>query len=70
MSRGTTTVEDLVRGLIKSDPEADVLTNVQMGVSGVMTGVFNRVCFDVTGDLGREISVVRLPAVGGGHEHH
>lgn len=62
--------QDLVAEMIGRDPEGDVLTNVQVTTSGVMTGIFNRLCVDITGDVGREISVVRLPAVGGGHEHH
>lgn len=62
--------DELVGTLMASDAEGDVLANVRVTTSGVMTGVFNRMCVEVTGDLGREISVVRLPAVGGGHDHH
>lgn len=58
-----------LREIFRIDPESDVLSHAQMTTESIATGVFNRICVELVGDLGREISVVRLPVVGD-HEHH
>lgn len=60
----------LVADLLKLDAEADVVTKARVTTESVTTGVFNRICVELVGDLAREVSVVRLPALGEGHEHH
>jgi hypothetical protein len=56
--------------LLKVDAEADVVSKARVTTNSIATGIYNRTCVELVGDLGREVSVVRLPAVGGGHEHH
>jgi hypothetical protein len=59
----------LVTDLLALDKEADVVTHAEVTTESITTGVYNRTCVELVGDLGREISVVRLPVVGE-HEHH
>jgi hypothetical protein len=60
----------LLPDLLKVDAEADVVAKARVTTESITTGIYNRTCVELVGDLGREVSVVRLPAVGGGHEHH
>jgi hypothetical protein len=62
--------DSLLATVLKLDDEADVLAKARVKVESISTGVYNRTCVELVGDLGREVSVVRLPAVGGGHQHH
>lgn len=69
LSAGGEPIEAMMRALLATDREADVLIDVRIETSSVMTGLFNRVCVDIVGDVAREITVVRLPLVGDGHQH-
>ncbi len=60
----------LVMTLLGIDGEADVVAKSHVTTESIATGVYNRTCVELVGDLAREVNVVRLPAVGGGHEHH
>jgi hypothetical protein len=60
----------LMTALLAVDSEADVVSKAHVTTESVATGIYNRTCVELVGDLGREVNVVRLPAVGGGHEHH
>jgi hypothetical protein len=64
-----TSQSSLVADILGLDKEADVLTHAEVRTDSITTGVYNRTCVELVGDLGREISVVRLPVVGE-HEHH
>ena len=55
--------------LLARDDEANVLTNVEIRRQAVVTGVYNRRCVEVRGDLGRIIPTLALP-MPGGHESH
>ena len=59
----------LVADLLKMDAEADILSHVHVTTESISTGVYNRTCVELIGDVGREVSVVRLPVVGE-HQHH
>jgi hypothetical protein len=59
----------LVVELLGADAEADVATHVRVVAESITTGIYNRTCLELAGNLGREISEVRLPVVGE-HEHH
>ena len=58
-----------VSELLARDDEANVLTNVEVRWQTVVTGVYNRRCVEVRGDLGRIIPTLALP-MPGGHESH
>jgi len=58
-----------VSELLARDDEANVLTNVEVRRQTMVTGVYNRRCVEVRGDLGRIIPTVALP-MPGGHESH
>lgn len=64
---GATT--SLLSGLLAIDAEADVVSKARVTTESIATGIYNRTCVELVGDLGREVNVVRLPDVGGGHEH-
>jgi hypothetical protein len=56
-----------VRALLASDQEANALTEVSVQTSTITTGIYNRWCVEIRGDLVRVISTVVLPAVGAHH---
>ena len=58
------------RALLALDGEADTLSNVRIDTSEVTTGLFDRSCVTLHADVGRSISVLRVPAPPGHHEHH
>ncbi len=51
------------------DAEADVVTDVQVDEERLVTGLYDRDCVVLRGDVGREVSTVVLPR-SPGHEHH
>ncbi len=51
------------------DAEADVVTDVQVDEERFVTGVYDRRCVVLRGDVGREVTTVTLPR-SPGHEHH
>jgi hypothetical protein len=55
----------LVADLVRSDPEADVVANVEVTSNYVLLGVYNRRCVTVGGDLARRIRTIAVP-----FEHH
>lgn len=57
--------------ILALDREGDVLTNVVVRSSEVVTGVYNRRCVDVEADLGRAIRTIMIPLPEhDGHESH
>jgi len=52
------------------DAEGNVVTNVQVVSRDLVTGVYNRRCIEVRGDLARTVTTVVLPAPPGHHGHH
>lgn len=66
----SSTTTSLMTALLAIDAEANVVSKAHVTTESMATGIYNRTCVELVGDLGREVNVVRLPAVGGGHEHH
>jgi len=62
-------LDGAVSELLARDDEANMLTNVEVRWQTVVTGVYNRRCVEVRGDLGRIIPTLALP-MPGGHESH
>jgi len=54
--------------MIALDDEADVVTNVEVRTTGIVTGVYDRRCVELRGDLGRMIRTITVPVPG--HEEH
>jgi len=55
--------------LLARDGEANVLTNVELRRRVLVTGVYNRRCVEVRGDLGRTVTILSLPVLGGPESH-
>ena len=51
------------------DPEGNVVANADVRWRRLVTGVYNRRCVEVRGDLARTVSTIRLPGPPG-HEGH
>jgi hypothetical protein len=59
-----------VAQILDLDAEGNVVVNADVSSSAVVTGIYNRRCIKVRGDLARTISTVTLPAPPGHHGHH
>jgi hypothetical protein len=62
--------EALVATLLEEDPEGEVLTDLEVRSETIVTGVYNRRCVVVRGDLARTTSSIAMPAPAGGHGAH
>ncbi len=69
LGRDRPDLDEAVTALLARDGEANVLTNVEFRRQVLVTGVYNRRCVEVRGDLGRTVTTFSLP-VPGGHESH
>jgi hypothetical protein len=58
-----------VAQLLALDPEGNVVTGVEIRSSAVVTGLYNRRCVELRGDLGRFVPTITLP-VPSGHRAH
>jgi hypothetical protein len=63
-------VQDVVGTLLDRDDEAQVLADAEVRWDVVLTGIYNRRCVTVRGDLARPASTLLLPAPEGGHAGH
>ena len=63
------TVKEALRQLLATDPEANVVTNAEVAVEQFTSGLYNRCCVTVRGNLGRLIPTVTLPAPAGHGAH-
>jgi hypothetical protein len=63
-------VEDVVARLLARDDEAQVLADAEVRWDVLLTGLYNRRCVSVRGDLARPTSTLLLPAPAGGHAGH
>jgi hypothetical protein len=59
-----------VAQILALDPEGDVVTNAEVSSSELVTGIYNRRCVQVRGDLARSVRVIAVPAPAGHHGHH
>jgi len=67
LEEGGPGLEEALGQILALDPEGDVVTDAEVVSERLVTGIYNRHCVVVRGDLGRAISRLALPMVG---EHH
>jgi hypothetical protein len=60
-------LEEALGHILALDSEGDVVSNAEVVSEWLVTGIYNRRCVIVRGNLGRTISQIALPSVG---EHH
>jgi hypothetical protein len=56
-------MRDAVGRILALDGEGNVVTNAEVRVQRVMTGVYNRQCIEVRGDLARTIRTITVPSL-------
>jgi hypothetical protein len=69
---GDPSATEALGALLARDAEANVVVNAEVTARTVLTGVWNRRCIEVRGDVARMVSTVTLPmpASHGEHRHH
>ena len=63
---GDPDLQEAVARVLALDPEGNALTNAHVRWEQIVTGVYNRRCLEVHGDLARTISTVAIPMPGHG----
>jgi hypothetical protein len=63
-------VREALDEILALDREGNVVVDAEVSEERFATGLYNRHCVRVRGDLGRAISTIRLPAPPGHHAHH
>jgi hypothetical protein len=63
-------LEKALAQILALDAEGDVVTNAEVSSWAFLTGVYNRRCIQVRGDLARTVRVITLPASPGHLGHH
>lgn len=66
LARGEPSVDEAMRELEALDSETNAITNAEVAWDRIVTGVYNRTCVEIHGDLGRVISTVIVPVPGHG----
>ena len=56
-------MRDALARILALDGEGDVVTNAEVRVQWVTTGVYNRQCVEVRGDLARTIRTITVPSL-------
>ena len=69
---GEPDLREALAEILARDTEGNVVANAEVRWRRLVTGVYNRRCVEVRGDLARTVSTVTLPAPPGheGHGHH
>jgi len=62
---GAPALSEAVAQILAADPEGNVVTRAEVTWSELVTGIYNRRCVEVRGDLARMVSTLRLPAPAG-----
>ncbi|TMA68412.1 MAG: hypothetical protein E6J68_03420 [Deltaproteobacteria bacterium] len=62
---GTPALGEAVAQILAADPEGNVVTRAEVTWSELVTGIYNRRCVEVRGDLARMVPTLRLPAAAG-----
>jgi hypothetical protein len=70
LHQGDPDVREALRQVLALDREGNVVANAELRWHRILTGIYNRRCIEVRGDLARTISTVRLPAPPGHERHH
>ena len=69
MSGNEATVREALEQIMALDSEGDVVVDADVTLERFVTGLYNRRCITVRGDLARMIPTITLPAPAG-HQHH
>jgi hypothetical protein len=67
---GDPDVQEALAQILAHDAEGDVVTDARIGSERILTGVYNRSCVSVHGNLGRTIRVITLPMPASHQGHH
>jgi len=70
LAPGAPTMNEALAEILALDTEGNVVTNADVRWRGLTTGLYNRSCIEVRGDLARVVSTVLLPAPPGHEGHH
>ena len=65
---GEPDVREALATILALDHEGDVVANARISWRRLVTGVYNRRCVEVRGDLARTVTTVRLP-MPASHKH-
>jgi hypothetical protein len=66
LSSGEPSLDEAINAILARDAEGDVITSAVVRWQTVTTGIYNRRCVEVHGDLGRLIPTLTLPLA---HRH-
>jgi hypothetical protein len=69
LGAGTPDVHEALGEILALDREGNVVANAELRWDRLVTGVYNRRCVEVHGDLARTVSTIRLPAPPAHHGH-
>jgi hypothetical protein len=67
---GDPEVQEAIAQILALDAEGDVVTDAHIGSERIITGVYNRRCVWVRGNLGRTIRTITLPMPASHEGHH
>ncbi len=67
LAAGDPSIEEALGQILTLDPEGDLVANAEVDWRRLVTGVYNRTCVEVRGDLCRAVSAVIVPMPGHGH---
>ncbi len=68
LGAGSPSIEEALGQVLALDPEGNVVTHAEIRWRRLVTGVYNRGCIEVRGDLCRGTSAIIIPMPP--HEHH
>lgn len=66
---GSPGLDEALARVLALDPEGNVVTHVEVSERLLLTGIFNRRCVVLRGDLSRTVASVTLPTPEGHHTH-
>jgi hypothetical protein len=70
LGSGRGTIQEAMGEILALDAEGNAVVEAEVGRREFVTGVYNRRCVRVRGDLVRVITTVTLPSAPGHHGHH
>src|SRR5262249_28323149 len=62
---GAPALGEALAQILAADPEGNVVTGAEVTWSELVTGIYNRRCVEVRGDLARAVSTLKLPMAAG-----
>ena len=71
LTAGAPDLREAIAEILALDREGNVVANAEVRWERLVTGIYNRRCLEVHGDLARTVSIIRLPAPPAhpGHPH-